>query len=288
MEAETRTMRRKWGEPSDCLLLRVFMVGVQSDDLSFTFFIYLKFLVRPPLAIPQSTLYYTSDETVFGESNSGERRYWVGIDDISPVAIQATVAIEDQTFYEHNGYDFKRIGGAVLANIKAGQKVQGASTITQQYARNLFLTMDKTWTRKISEAVYAARLEFHYNKKQILEGYLNTINFGHGAYGIESASQFYFGKNAKDLTLAEASLLMGIPKGPSNYSPLHSEEKAKKRQSLILEAMQKNGYIRAEEEKEAAAQKLTFIGKHPHHRADLAPYFYDAVQKELKINSRIG
>ncbi len=233
MEAEIK-IKKKWRNIrllSYIALLMIILIFI----MFISFVIYLKILGPPPLTIPESSLYYTSDETVFGESHNGERRYWIGLENISPAAIQATLSIEDQTFYQHHGFDVKRIGGAVLANIKAGQKVQGASTITQQYARNLFLTMDKTWTRKISEAIYAARLEFHYDKGQILEGYLNTINFGHGAYGIEAASQYYFGKSSKELTLAEASMLMGIPKGPSIYSPLRSEEKAKRRQKLILE-----------------------------------------------------
>ncbi|KRG15870.1 transglycosylase domain-containing protein [Lederbergia galactosidilytica] len=280
MEAEIK-IKKKWRNIrllSYIALLMIILIFI----MFISFVIYLKILGPPPLTIPESSLYYTSDETVFGESHNGERRYWIGLENISPAAIQATLSIEDQTFYQHHGFDVKRIGGAVLANIKAGQKVQGASTITQQYARNLFLTMDKTWTRKISEAIYAARLEFHYDKGQILEGYLNTINFGHGAYGIEAASQYYFGKSSKELTLAEASMLMGIPKGPSIYSPLRSEEKAKRRQKLILDSMQENGYIEAEEAKRATNEQLTYIGKHPHHRADIAPYFYDMVQKELK------
>ena len=111
--------------------------------------------------------------------------------------------------------------------MKAMRKVQGASTITQQYARNLFLTMDKTWKRKISEAFYALRLEINYDKSEILEGYLNTISYGHGAYGIEAASQYYYGKSAKKLSLAEGAMLAGIPKGPSVYSPLNDYDRAR-------------------------------------------------------------
>ena len=127
-----------------------------------------------------------------------------------------------------------RIAGAVVADIKAMGKVQGASTITQQYARNLFLEHDKTWTRKLQEALYTIRLEMNYSKDQILEGYMNTIYYGHGAYGIEAAARLYFDKHAKNLTLSEASMLAGIPKGPSYYSPLIHQENAKKRQNIIL------------------------------------------------------
>ncbi|MBS4200739.1 PBP1A family penicillin-binding protein [Bacillus sp. FJAT-49732] len=280
METETRAQRKKWRTIRLLTFTSILAIGALGA-LIFSFFIYIKILGPPPLAIPQSTLYYANDGSVIGESNSGEKRYWVSLDEISPSAINAAIAIEDRTFYNHSGFDFKRIVGAVLANIKSMNKVQGASTITQQYARNLFLTMDKTWKRKIYEAIYTIRLEANYNKNEILEGYLNTINFGHGAYGIEAASQFYFGKNASDLTVAESAMLMGIPKGPGIYSPLVNYEKAKNRQLLILKSMQETKTITAQSASEAAEEKLNFTGIHPHHKADSAPYFYDVVKKEL-------
>lgn len=279
MEAELITKKR-WRHFRLFLYLCIFVMGTLSVFIC-SFLIYIKILGPPSLAIPESTLYYADNGSIFAESNSGEKRYWIQLEDISPYAIHATIAIEDQAFYEHHGFDVKRIGGAILANIQAGGKVQGASTITQQYARNLFLTMEKTWSRKIKELIYALRLEFHYDKNQILEGYLNTINFGHGAYGIEAASQYYFGKSASDLTLAEASILMGIPKGPSIYSPLVNEEKAKARQHLILDAMVRNGFISEEERLQAMNETLTFVGKHPYHQATIAPYFFDVVKREL-------
>ena len=205
--------------------------------------IYAKILGPPPIAVSESTLYYSDNGDVIGETNSGQKRYWVPIESISPELIQATVAVEDRQFYTHYGFDMKRIGGALLADIKAGAKVQGASTITQQYARNLFLDHDKTWKRKWHEALYTIRLEMNYSKKEILEGYLNTIYYGHGAYGIEAASHYYFGKNAKDLTLAEASMLAGIPKGPSSYSPIVNLEKAKTRQNIVLASMARTRII---------------------------------------------
>lgn len=278
MEAVTKA--KKWRTlriASFLFLMAATAVGM----LLLSFFLWIKILGPPPLSIPQSTLYYAADGSIIGESNSGQKRYWVALDEISPHAIDAMIAIEDRTFYEHNGFDIKRIGGAVLANIKSMGKVQGASTITQQYARNLFLTLEKTWTRKLLEAFYTIRLEFNYSKDEILEGYFNTISYGHGAYGIEAASQFYFGKSAKELSLAEASMLAGIPKGPGIYSPLVSPVKAKDRQLLILSAMEKTGKISVSEKESAARERLHFKGKHPHHKADFAPYFYDAVKKEL-------
>ncbi|MCH6268070.1 transglycosylase domain-containing protein [Neobacillus citreus] len=243
---------------------------------------YAKILGPPPLAVPQSTLFFADDGTLIGESNNGQKRYWAKLNDISPDLVNATIAIEDKNFYEHHGFDYKRIAGAVLADIKAFAKVQGASTITQQYARNLFLEHDKTWTRKLTEAFYAIRLEMNYSKQQILEGYLNTIYYGNGAYGVEAASQYYYGKKAADLSLAEASLLAGIPKGPGIYSPLRSIKNAKARQNIILQSMVKNGYIKKDAAQIAAGQRLVFVGEHQTVKARTAPYFQDAVKKALK------
>lgn len=243
---------------------------------------YAKILGAPPLAVPQSTLFFANDGTLIGESNSGQKRYWVPLEEISPDLINATISIEDKNFYEHNGFDYKRIAGALLADIKALAKVQGASTITQQYARNLFLEHDKTWSRKLHEAFYAIRIEMNYSKEEILEGYLNTIYYGNGAYGVQAASQFYYGKNASELSLAESSMLAGIPKGPGYYSPLASYENATKRQAIILNTMVENDYINKKTAEKAKETKLTFVGEHPHKRVEAAPYFQDAVKNALK------
>ena len=183
---------------------------------------YAKLQGPPPLAVPQSTLYFADDGSVIGESHSGQKRYWVPLKEISPQLIDATISIEDKSFYDHQGFDYKRIAGAALADVKAMAKVQGASTITQQYARNLYLAHEKTWKRKAIEAFYTLRLEMNYSKDEILEGYLNTIYYGNGAYGVQAASIYYFAKDASELTLAEASMLAGIPKGPGIYSPFAS------------------------------------------------------------------
>lgn len=248
---------------------------------------YAKILGPPPLAVPESTLYYSDSGDVIGETNSGQKRYWVPIESISPELIQATVAVEDRQFYSHHGFDMRRIGGALLADIRAGAKVQGASTITQQYARNLFLDHDKTWKRKWNEALYTIRLEMNYSKKEILEGYLNTIYYGHGAYGIEAASHYYFGKNAKELTLAESSMLAGIPKGPSSYSPIVNLEKAKARQKIVLTSMVNKGYISEAEREKAFQTPLSFKGEHPILTSSIAPYFQDAVKQVLKTQLKV-
>ncbi|WP_442596986.1 transglycosylase domain-containing protein [Neobacillus sp. D3-1R] len=264
----------------------LFFISLIGMVLSILFiagvFIYAKVLGPPPLSVPQSTLYYSADGEVIGESNNGQKRYWVSYDKIAEPILEATVAIEDRKFYDHNGFDFKRIIGAALADVKALSKVQGASTITQQYARNLYLVHDKTWKRKLTEAFYTIRLEMNYSKKEILEGYINTIYYGHGAYGVQAASQYYFGKNASDLTLAESSLLAGVPKGPGIYSPFISLEKAKKRQKIILNTMVQNHYIDKKEAESAIQAPLKFVGKYPHAKKEIAPYYQDAVRNALK------
>ena len=164
-------------------------------------------------------------------------------------------------------------------NIKKRNNVEGASTITQQYAKNLFLNFDKKWSRKINEAWLTIRLESHYSKKEILEGYLNTINYG-GVYGIANASKYYFNKKANELSLAEASILAGIPKSPSNYSPITNPKNARKRQSIILHSMKKNGYINDSELNEALNTELDYQNIRKDKSKTLM-YYQDAVLNEL-------
>jgi penicillin-binding protein 2D len=272
-----RQQKFRWIKKWSAILFGSFIAG-------FIGLLLLAKLMGPPaLLVPQTTIMYASDGSKIGEiNNAGQNRYWVPLEKINKHLLSATISIEDKSFYEHHGFDFKRIAGALLADIKAGAKVQGASTITQQYARNLFLTHDKTWRRKFQEAFYTLRLEMSYSKKQILEGYLNTIYYGHGSYGIQSASRYYFGKDAGELSLAEASMLAGIPKGPSYYSPLLHKERSKHRQNVILSAMAEDGFIKAERAKGAAAEKLTFVREENEETAEVAPYFQDAVMQTLK------
>ena len=157
--------------------------------------VYLYCLITPKMEINKSQSYYLYDnknELVFHTNDD-----WIPLDKINKNLINATIATEDKYFYKHIGFDYLRIAKAMITNIINRDKGEGASTITQQYARNLFLNFEKTWKRKIDEAKLACELEVHYTKDEILEGYLNTINYG-GIYGIESASQYYFGKSASD------------------------------------------------------------------------------------------
>ncbi|MCF6410877.1 transglycosylase domain-containing protein [Pseudalkalibacillus salsuginis] len=255
--------------------LPLFLIGL-------IFVVVIHVMGPPPLKVPQTTVFYGSDESIIGEHEPlGQNRFWVKLEDISPYMTKATVAVEDRKFYRHHGFDLKRIGAALLADIRAGSKVQGASTITQQYSRNLFLAPDKTWERKLKEAVYAARIEANYTKDEIIQGYLNTIYYGHGNYGIEAASQFYFGKPAKKLNLAEASMLAGIPKGPSYYSPIANMDNAKKRQKIVLNAMVATGAASAKEAAEAYKAPLEIVGK-TNLPVEKAAYFQDEVEYLLK------
>ncbi|GGC86369.1 penicillin-binding protein 2D [Thalassobacillus devorans] len=234
----------------------------------------------PPLTTEQNTIYYSQDGSVIEEDFGSKRRYWVDLDDISPYIIQATLTSEDRHFYDHSGFDMKRIGAAVLKNIRNLAKVEGASTITQQYARNLYLSHEKTWVRKTKEAIYALRLEMFYDKDEILAGYLNSIYYGHGAYGIEAASRYFFDKHANELSLSESAMLAGIPKGPSYYSPFNNEENANDRQKQILASMEAAGHIDASKSALASQEKLAYHEPNKEDAPDIAPYFQDAVAVE--------
>lgn len=234
--------------------------------------------LSPKLPIDTANGYYLYDNT---KAEIKEGTNWISIKDMSPYIIDATIAIEDKNFYNHQGFDYLRIIKALFINAKNRKNLQGASTITQQYAKNLFLNFDKTWSRKIEEAFLTMRLEAHYSKDEILEGYLNTINYG-GIFGIENASNYYFNKSSKDLTLAEASILAGIPKSPSNYSPTQNPEAAKKRQQLILEAMEKNGYIEESEKENAINTELIYSKTTERKNLSTIMYYQDAVISELK------
>jgi penicillin-binding protein 1A len=209
-----------------------------------------------------------------------EQRIEVPLSDVSPNLTHALLAIEDQRFYQHRGFDLVRIGSAALANIRHGRRAQGGSTITQQLARQSFLTADKTIHRKLQELVLAARIEKLYTKDQLLELYLNKVYFGDGLYGIEAASRGYFGKHASNLTVAEAATLAGLVKSPSSYAPTVSMERAIQRRNLVLQAMLESGAIDKQTWQSARATKMalhdTLRASEPH-----GQYFKEQVRREL-------
>lgn len=246
--------------------------------LIFNIVLYTYCFITPKISLNKDQSYYLYDNEntlIFNDSED-----WIKLENISPYLIDATIYTEDKLFYKHLGFDYLRILKAALNNVKSMSLSEGASTITQQYARNLFLNYDKNWGRKIDEAILAAELETHYTKEEILEGYLNTINYG-GVYGIENASWYYFGHSASSLNLAEASMLAGIPQSPSNYSPLTNNKLAKKRQKTVLNSMYRNGAIEYEEINLAYSEDLTYIGKMNQSKLENVLYFRDAVLDEL-------
>ena len=210
-----------------------------------------------------------------------EKNDYVELNNISDYVKNSIVSIEDKNFYNHKGFDYLRIAKAMLVNLKSKKLKEGASTISQQYIKNLYLTFDKTWERKIQEALLTLELETHYSKNEILEGYLNTIDFGAGNYGIKEASKYYFNKEPKDLSLAEASIMVGIPKNPSYYNPVTNYENAKDRQKNVLISMVKNKYISKDEMNEAINEPLNFYAKNDKVELSSIYYYRDAVLKEL-------
>ena len=212
---------------------------------------------------------------------------YVKLNEINDDVKNAIISIEDKNFYSHNGFDIPRILKALLINIKNKSIEQGASTISQQYVKNLYLTFDKTWKRKLEEALLTIKIESHYSKDEILEGYLNTIDFGAGNYGIKEASNYYFNKEPIDLTLEEATILVGIPKSPSYYNPITNYKNAKKRQYDVLTSMYKNGYISEKQIDEIYNKELSFYGKYNKVELSSAYYYKDAVLNEMKNLNQI-
>ncbi|TWG83469.1 penicillin-binding protein 1A [Cupriavidus gilardii J11] len=197
---------------------------------------------------------YTADNVLIGEFGE-ERRNFVPIAEIPDVMKKAVLAIEDDRFYEHGGVDFIGVLRAGLANLRGGLS-QGASTITMQVARNFFLSSEKTYTRKIYEMMLAYKIEANLSKDQILELYMNQIYLGQRAYGFSSAARVYFGKSLKDVTVAEAAMLAGLPKAPSAYNPVVNHKRAKVRQEYILLRMRELGYITPEQYEQAVHEEI--------------------------------
>src|SRR5688572_20494474 len=189
--------------------------------------------------------------------------------------VEAILATEDRKFYQHYGIDFAGMVRAGVRNLKDRKVRQGASTITQQLARNLFLTHDRTWKRKVQEIVLALRIERLYSKDEILELYLNQVYFGQGAYGVEAAARTYFGKNVGDLNLAESALICGLPGNPRDFDPRVYPEAARRRRHVVLLAMQATGAIDKDEFKAADSTPLEILEAST--SSAVAPYFVEEI-----------
>jgi penicillin-binding protein 1A len=207
-----------------------------------------------------------------------ERRLYTPIDQIPKDLTQAVIAVEDTRFLEHPGLDIVGIGRAAWTNLKKGGRFQGASTITQQLARALFLTPERTYTRKVKELILAIKMEWVLTKDQILEMYLNQIYFGHGAYGIAAATLTYFDKSVTELSLPEAAFLAGLPKAPNNYSPYRNPDLAKSRKELVLRRMIEAGFITKEEAQTAIGEVLNYRRQSIE---PIASYFVEDIRQRL-------
>jgi len=239
-------------------------------------------IIRPDLNITNNGTYYlfdNKDNLVYQGSSTSS---WVNIEDIDDKLLDAVIAIEDKKFYNHFGFDVLRIGKAMLTNIKTGHIVQGASTITQQLVKNLYLEFDKTWERKLKEAYLTIIAELQYDKNEILEAYLNTINYGNGNYGVSNASLYYFNKDVSSLTYEEAIILAGIPKSPNKYNPVSNYDASIKRAKIVAKAMLNNGILDQNTYDNLNFNNVFIYGKNNEDNLQMLMYYQDAVYKELE------
>ena len=233
-----------------------------------------------------TTFIYDKNGDLLATLHGPENRIPIKLKEIPKHVQEAFIAVEDARFYSHKGVDLKAITRAAVANLKSNQVVEGGSTITQQLVKNTFLTPERTFTRKINEALLSYELEKNYTKNEILELYLNKVYFGHGAYGIQAAAKLYFGKNAEDLSIAEGALLGGLIQSPNSYSPHKNPDKAKYRMDTVLVLMEKHGYINTSQRKAAQTEGFELVElkddnkwKHPY----FIDYVIEYITKEYKI-----
>ena len=262
-----------------------FLFGTILFVLSLLLAIYTYAWLDPlPIAEARKSItIYDRNQQILYESNFTKNMEWISIDDIPEIVQDAFVCVEDKRFFYHAGFDPIRIVKAFLSNISHGSIVEGGSTITQQYAKNLFLTNEQSVSRKIQEFFYAARLEMQYSKEEILEGYLNTLYYGHGIYGIHRAAHFFFNRELKDLSIAQIAMLAGIPNGPSIYSPLLQKENAKQRQQLILSIFLNSGLIDESQYEQAVHEELIYADHQQENDSyGNEEYFVTAILQQLE------
>lgn len=285
MAAKKKSKKKK--ENNLFALIKATTVTVVAIGLAFVIVLKLFLMTQPPIRNlqnykPNQVTKIYSDDGELIKTFTAYRFEQVHIKDVPEDLINALIATEDKNFYKHQGYDLFGILRSVFANIQAGRTVQGASTITQQLSRILFLSNERSFNRKIKEIIIAARIEKSLTKDQILEMYLNNVYLGSGAYGAAGAAAIYFNKPMKNLTLAECALIAGLPQAPSVYSPYNSEELALKRRSMVLKRMYKMKYITKNQYKAADKEPLKLNRSVGAATLNRAPYFVDYVLKELE------
>ncbi len=273
-------------------IFKVFKVLIIASTLFLALFILTIAIITTNMnyQMPQiiNVELYDSNNYKYLSYSNGKKQSYVKLDNISSYLKKAFIAVEDKRFYQHHGIDIIRMGGALLKNLKNNKITEGASTITQQYVRNLYLTQEKTWKRKINEILIALNIEKKYSKDEILEGYLNSIYFDHGIYGVEDASIYYFNKHASELSLIEAVTIASIPKGPTIYSPIKNPINNEERRNLILKEMLSDEVISLEEYNVARASSISCVGNNPNDDVINAPYFQDLVLDALKKMPKIN
>ena len=243
--------------------------------------VYIYASISPKLNIESSGTYFiydNKDNIIYQGSSS---KSWIDIKEIKKETKDAVISIEDKNFYNHYGFDVLRIGKALMNNMKSKRIVEGASTITQQLVKNLYLDFDKTWERKGKEAFLTIITEMQYDKDDILEAYLNTINYGQGNYGISNASSYYFNKKVSELTLEESIMLAGIPKSPNNYNPVSNKEECIKRARIVAKLMYKENKLTKDEYDKLDFDSVEIYGKSESNNLQMLMYYQDAVIDEL-------
>src|SRR5262252_7908280 len=284
-QASRPPKRRRWLRWIVVPLVVVLAVGVLATGVSA--FWVLTILPRSLPSVAQlesfepsvgSKVYDENDEQI--TEFHVERRIFVPLAQMPSALKQAVIATEDARFYSHFGVDPVGIARAIYQNFRRGRIVEGGSTITQQLAKVLFLTPDRSLDRKLKEAVLAVELERRYSKDRILEMYLNQIYFGHGAYGVEAAARTYFGKSVNELNVREAALLAGLPRAPTSYSPFEHGEAAKRRREVVLRRMVDYGALKDADAKRLARSDLGLIP--PEKRRTTGQYFLEYVQQTLE------
>ncbi len=230
---------------------------------------------RPSIA----TRVYADNNELIDEFYLEDRKL-IHIKDVPKVVIDAFVASEDARFFQHKGFDPISMLRAFVKNLEAGKVIQGGSTITQQVAKAIYLSPERSYIRKLKEAVLAYKIDTYLSKEEILHLYLNHIYLGHGTYGVEAASSAYFGKSARYITLPEAAILAGLPKAPTYYSPYMHYDRARQRQTYVLERMVESGFITEEQKKQALATPIVLRSNKP--KDKVAPYFVEHVRRYIQ------
>ncbi|MCG2739118.1 MAG: transglycosylase domain-containing protein, partial [Syntrophaceae bacterium] len=265
------------------VLILAFFVIVALAGSSLFYYVLLKEL--PSIAAlkdyrPSITTRVYADNNELVDEFFLEDRKVIKYEEIPKIVIQAFIAAEDARFFKHGGFDMQSMSRAFFKNIEAGRIVQGGSTITQQVAKSLYLSPEKSYIRKIKEALLAYKIDRYLTKEEIITLYLNHIYLGHGTYGVEAAAQGYFGKSTRDLTVPEAAMLAGLPKAPSNYSPYLHPERAYQRQAYVLKRMLEDGYLTQREKDRALSTVIKLRSIKP--KDKIAAYFIENIRRYIQ------